>query len=258
MDIRLLKSTEIECRVQSTKKSAKSTGCILLLYKDARCDMKILDEVFGNMGWQRTHELINGNLFCNVEVWDLEKKCWIRKQDVGTQSNTEKEKGQASDSFKRACFTLGIGRELYTSPFIWINLNANEISEYNGKTQLSAFVKFSVKSISYNAEREIDGLIIQDNKKVERFVLGKAPVPITDKPTVITETLKSDKPIESPTDKTGSPLITEGQRKRLYALSKANVELIKEVLSKHEYTEAKDIPVSKYKVICDEIEKGAK
>lgn len=186
MDIRLLKPSEIECRVQSTKKTAKGTGCIMLLYKDARCDMKILDEVFGNMGWQRTHEVINGNLFCNIEVWDTDKNQWIKKQDVGTESNTEKEKGQASDSFKRACFNLGIGRELYTSPFIWINLNDGETSEYNGKTTLSSFVKFNVKSIGYNEDREINALEIEDNKKVVRFKLGATIKPtesLTEAPT---------------------------------------------------------------------------
>jgi len=171
MDIRLLKPSEIEVRVQSTKKTTKSIGCVLLLYKDARSDMKILDETFGNMGWQRSHELINGNLFCNVEVWDEIKNQWIKKQDVGTESMTEKEKGQASDSFKRACFNLGIGRELYTSPFIWVSLQDGETNEYNGKLSLNPYVKFSIKSIGYNTEKEITSLEIQDNKGVVRFTL---------------------------------------------------------------------------------------
>lgn len=169
MNIRLLKANEIEVRVQSTKKTGKGVGSILLLYKDARVDQKILDEVFGILGWEREHQLINGNLFCTVRVWDADKKMWISKQDVGTESNTEKEKGQASDSFKRACFNLGIGRELYTAPFIWINLNSNEYSEYNGKIQCSA--KFHVKSIDYNEEKEIVKLDIVDSKNIVRFSL---------------------------------------------------------------------------------------
>ena len=88
----------------------------MLLYKDARVDMKILDETFGTLGWKRTHELINNNLFCNIDIWDAEKKEWIRKQDVGVESNTEKEKGQASDAFKRAAVKWGIGRFLYDLP----------------------------------------------------------------------------------------------------------------------------------------------
>ncbi|KHD35184.1 hypothetical protein NL50_14925 [Clostridium acetobutylicum] len=188
-DIRLLKASEIECRVQSVKKN----GCILLLYKDARCDMKILDETFGALGWEREHQLINGNLFCTVRIYDTDKKMWISKQDVGTESNTEKEKGQASDSFKRACFNFGIGRELYTSPFIWISLNEGEISENKGKVQLSNKVHFKVKSIGYNEEREINRLEIIDQNNVVRYSLGtkikdntdklKVSIPIDAKPT---------------------------------------------------------------------------
>ena len=111
-DIRLLRADEIDARVATVTPK----GCSLLLYKDARCDMRLLDETFGSMNWQRSHEVIDGNLYCNVSVWDEEKKIWVKKQDVGTESYTEKEKGQASDSFKRACFNFGIGRELYTAP----------------------------------------------------------------------------------------------------------------------------------------------
>ena len=115
--IRLLRADEIECRVSTINEK----GLSLLLYKDARVDQRILDETFTPLGWQRTHQSIDGNLYCTVEIWDDAKKQWIAKQDVGTMSYTEKEKGQASDSFKRACFNIGIGRELYTAPdFIWV------------------------------------------------------------------------------------------------------------------------------------------
>jgi hypothetical protein len=168
--IRTLKENEIECRVQSVKKN----GCILLIYKDARVDMNILDEVYGIDGWQRTHEVINSNLFCNVEIWSKEKQQWIKKQDVGVESNTEKQKGEASDSFKRACFNLGIGRELYTAPFTWISLSESEIECYKDKNNKDAFklkfgLSFSVKEIGYNEYREINKLIICDNKGKERF-----------------------------------------------------------------------------------------
>jgi hypothetical protein len=168
MDIRLLKVNEIECRVQSTKKSGTRFGCILLLYKDARCDMKILDETFGVLGWERKHEVINNNLFCTVRVWDEIRQQWVSKQDVGTESNTEKEKGQASDSFKRACFNLGIGRELYSSPFIWVELKEDEVTEKDGKVFLKPNIKFNVKSITY-IDKEIATLEIEDNKHVVRF-----------------------------------------------------------------------------------------
>lgn len=124
---RNLKANEIECRAQIIKEN----GVSLLLYKDARCDMKILDETVGPMNWQRHHSRDNAN--CTVSIWDDDKKQWIPKEDTGSESNTEKEKGLASDSFKRACFNWGIGRELYTAPFIWIPAHKCEISNYNGK-----------------------------------------------------------------------------------------------------------------------------
>ena len=110
-----LTAEEIDCRVSTCSEK----GVSLLLYKDARCDMIILDETVGPLNWQRRHTRENAN--CIVEIWDDEKKQWIAKEDTGTESYTEKEKGQASDSFKRACFNWGIGRELYTAPFIWVS-----------------------------------------------------------------------------------------------------------------------------------------
>ena len=85
-NIPLLTAEDIDCRVQSVSKAKNGTvGAVLLLYKDARVDMRILDQVFGPGNWQRTHEVINGNLFCNIDIWDDEKKTWVRKQDVGTE-----------------------------------------------------------------------------------------------------------------------------------------------------------------------------
>ena len=128
LSIPLLTEQDIDCRVQSVSKAKTGrVGAVLLLYKDARVDMRILDQVFGPGNWQRTHEVINGNLFCNIDIWDDEKKTWVRKQDVGTESNTEKEKGQASDSFKRAGFNVGIGRELIQAlSFMsnWLTVNS--------------------------------------------------------------------------------------------------------------------------------------
>lgn len=123
-----LKKDEIEVRIGQLFDGA---GVTLLLYKDARCDMNILDETVGAMNWQRTHARDNAN--CIVSIWDSEKQQWISKEDTGTESNTEKEKGLASDSFKRACTNWGIGRELYTSPFIFINAKDCTFKEKNGK-----------------------------------------------------------------------------------------------------------------------------
>ena len=126
-NIPLLTAQDIECRVQSVSRARSGdVGAVLLLYKDARGYMRILDQVFGPGNWQRTHEVINGNLFCNIDIWDAETGAWVRKQDVGVESNTEKEKGQASDAFKRAGFNVGVGRELYTGPFIYVVLAENE------------------------------------------------------------------------------------------------------------------------------------
>lgn len=158
MGFRTLKSDEIEVRVSQIN----DKGATLLLYKDARVDMNILDE--SDVKWKRGHELINGNLFCTVSIWDNELKEWVSRQDVGVESNTEKEKGQASDSFKRACFNWGIGRELYSAPFIWIG--ADKYSSFkNPKTgKPTTYDKFSVTSIGYNDKREINSVTIRNNK----------------------------------------------------------------------------------------------
>lgn len=115
INFRALRPDEVECRIGMVKDG----GISLMLYKDARCDQNVLDETVGAMNWQRHHSRDNSN--CIVSIWDEDKKQWVEKEDTGTESRTEAEKGLASDSFKRACFNWGIGRELYTTPFIWIN-----------------------------------------------------------------------------------------------------------------------------------------
>lgn len=101
---------------------------------------------------------IANNLYCNVQVYDEKKQMWISKMDVGTESYAEKEKGQASDSFKRACVSVGIGRELYSAGFIWIPAFKTKIEKKDGK--LISNDKFSVKEIIYDGKREIVGLTI--------------------------------------------------------------------------------------------------
>ena len=161
-EFRLLKADEISCRVNQIN----DKGLTLLLYKDARVDMDILDETLGAYNWQRTHEVINGNLYCTIEIWDEEKKQWIKKQDVGTESNTEKEKGESSDSFKRAATNVGIGRELYTAPFIYIPASKVEITPKGNK--YTTYDKFHVEAIKYDKNRNIIALSIknQNNKRV--------------------------------------------------------------------------------------------
>lgn len=164
-EIRLLRAEEIECRVAVINEK----GLSLLLFKDARVDQKILDETFTPFGWKRTHQSIDGNLYCTVEIWDKEKGQWIAKQDVGIPSYSEKEKGQASDSFKRACFNWGVGRELYTAPFIWITAPNANIQKKGEKYTTGE--RFRVQEIRYNDRREITGLVIVNSqgKRVYEF-----------------------------------------------------------------------------------------
>ena len=164
--IRLLRADEIECRTASVSEK----GLSLLLYKDARVDQKILDETFGIFGWKRSHQCIDGNLYCTVEVYDKDSGVWVSKQDVGTTGYAEKEKSQASDSFKRACFNWGIGRELYTAPFIWIPAEKACIREKNGRMCCSD--RFSVGSISCNGDREITSLVIINERRQAVFSMN--------------------------------------------------------------------------------------
>ena len=156
--IRMLTADEIECRISMVNEK----GVALLLFKDARVDQKILDETFGPLGWKRSHQEIGGDLYCTVEVWDKEKGQWIGKQDVGTPGSAEKEKGRASDSFKRACFNWGIGRELYTAPFIWIPAWKTRIQEKDGKHYCREC--FRVLEIRYDQERTICELKLTDSE----------------------------------------------------------------------------------------------
>lgn len=150
---RTLRADEIDCRIAQVKEN----GLSLLLYKDARCDQNILDEVVGPFNWKREHTRENRN--CIVSIKNPDTGEWISKEDTGTESNTEKEKGLASDSFKRACFNWGIGRELYTAPFIWIKPGDCNIKESRGK--FVCYDRFTVKGIGYS-DGVITGLQIKN------------------------------------------------------------------------------------------------
>ena len=164
-----LQINEIDFRVQSINKGGYAT---ILAYKDARVDMNRLDAVFGHDGWQKKYDLIDGKLFCSVGIYSERIKEWIWKQDVGTESNTEKEKGQASDAFKRACFNLGIGRELYEYPLIQIKLNDNEwvktdqngqkITDpnYKGKIYPKATFDLKLKEWTWGSKFDENGVLI--------------------------------------------------------------------------------------------------
>lgn len=168
LSFRTLRADEIECRIAMVKAS----GVSLLLYKDARCDMNILDETVGPMNWQRRHERNNAN--CVVSIWDDTKNQWVSKEDTGTESFTEKEKGLASDSFKRACFNWCIGRELYTAPFIWIGPDKCIINETgSGSTKkYTCSDRFRVSRIAYDEKRSIVDLQIKNTKNIVVYDIG--------------------------------------------------------------------------------------
>lgn len=154
LTFRPLAAEEIEVRVAM----AKQTGVSLLLYKNSRCDQNVLDETVGPMNWQRHHTRDNAN--CIVSIWDDDKRQWIEKEDTGVESNTEKEKGLASDSFKRACFNWGIGRELYTAPFIWVKPEYCKALKQNGQ-KWQCFDSFEVASIEID-NKHISALEIRN------------------------------------------------------------------------------------------------
>ena len=156
MENNFLNANEISCRVQQISEK----GLSLLLYVTSRDGQKRLDEKYGALGWQDRYEVIDGDLYCIISAWDNEKKMWISKEDVGTASYTAKEKGRASDAFKRACVKHGIGRELYTAPFIWIPAaNCHIKTDNNGKS--STRDKFFVNLIKYSSDGKIDDVKYQ-------------------------------------------------------------------------------------------------
>lgn len=191
---RLLNADEIDVRVATVTEK----GVSLLLYKDARADMTILDETVGAENWQRRHTRDNAN--CIVSIWDAVKGQWIEKEDTGTESNTEKEKGLASDSFKRACTNWGIGREIYTAPFVWIAAEKIEWTTRNGKQVPKT--RFKLAAIGYDEKGRINSLEIKTDKDVTVFKLGQqAPA---EKPLVKHITAATAKAIERLIEKTSS------------------------------------------------------
>jgi hypothetical protein len=176
MIIRKLKPSEIQVKVKQFVNKGDSWSVLCLLYKNARVDMAILDEVFGPKNWEKRYELVNGNLFCTVSVWDEAKSAWVSKSDVGTESDTEAEKGEASDAFKRACTNWGIGRELYTGPAVWVKLNRDEVKEKNGKP--TYYDKLSVSEVEYDEEGTISRLVVVDKHGNEKFSFSQNSKPV--------------------------------------------------------------------------------
>lgn len=174
-EIPLLTAFDVELRVSQIQKTKTGTYAVLLVYKNARVDMKILDEVFGALNWTREHSMIDGRLFCTVSVWDEEKGQWISKQDVGVPSNSEATKGEVSDAFKRACFNFGIGRELYSAPEIRVKLNDDEIViGNNGKPK--TYAKFFVApDMRFDKDKNcFTSFNVLDKSGKQRFRLGES------------------------------------------------------------------------------------
>ncbi len=165
LNFRKLTADELEARVATVTQK----GCSVLVYKNARVDMAVLDETVGPMNWQRNHREEKGNLFCGIGIKCEETGEWIWKWDCGTESNTEKEKGEASDSFKRAGFNWGIGRELYTCPFVWFRANQITLEEKNGRPTTRDH--FTVNEIEYDGNK-VSYLLITDDKTHEQFEWG--------------------------------------------------------------------------------------
>tara|TARA_R100000951_G_scaffold494_2_gene2181 strand:+ start:1669 stop:2202 length:534 start_codon:yes stop_codon:yes gene_type:complete len=158
---------DVEFRVQSINKGGYAT---ILVYKDARVDMNRLDSVAGRGFWKREHFTIGHSMYCRVSIFNKDINEWVSMEDVGTPSNTEKEKGLSSDAFKRACTNWGIGRELYAYPVIQVKLIGKEIA--NGK----ATYDFRLKEwiwFSQFTEGKLTYLAAKDNNNKKRFEYGK-------------------------------------------------------------------------------------
>lgn len=170
-----LTASDIEVKI----KQVTANGAVALLYKTARTDMALLDQVCGPLGWQCDYTEIKGNLYCEISVWSEAQKAWVRKSDCGIESREDGEgnekKGEASDAFKRAGFRWGIGRELYTAPFTFLPLETKPNGK-NGFELVDRFARFEVGEIGYDENRHINRLTIVNEKTKESvFTMGKAP-----------------------------------------------------------------------------------
>lgn len=235
LEFRNLYADEIECRVATCTKG----GCSVLLYKDARVDQRLLDEVVGPMNWQRHHSRENAN--CTVAIWDETKKQWIEKEDTGKESFTEAEKGLASDSFKRACFNWGIGRSLYTAPFIWIT-DATMEPKQNGPGYTTKD-RFEVSQIGYDENNNINHLIIRNSKS--KKVVWSTGTKAEPKAEPKAETKPEVK--EEAREKTEEQMMATGKEK----INQVQVKALKEACKNHNVQEDKILRLYKVKAIED-------
>ncbi|MBE5820409.1 MAG: hypothetical protein E7310_06330 [Clostridiales bacterium] len=218
-----LREDEIECRVANIT----ANGVSLLLYKTARTDMDILDETVGATNWKCAYQEVKSNMYCGLSIFDKDKTEWITKWDCGKESFSDAEKGEASDAFKRAGFKWGIGRELYTAPFIWVSSNNCTIEQKNNK--------FICKD-----SFEVSKIVIKDKKIVQLEIAVKGKV--------IYQYSKEIK--ENNTDE----YITKEQQKKLFTLANNNNEIVKNVINRYKYEKTNQIKTSDFEQICVEIE----
>ena len=198
LDFPLLRPEQIECKVNKVTED----GAVLLLYKTARTDMDMLDHVVGKLNWKNSYREINSVLYCTISIWDAEKQTWIDKEDCGIESREDdgnEKKGEASDAFKRAGFRVGIGRELYSAPYIFVRVPTEKVgAKYKLKYPRT---KFSVSHITYDDDRKISELIVCDGKGTEWFRMGgknaptnrRTPAPVNvSAPTAVTAVDRDD------------------------------------------------------------------
>lgn len=224
--IRNLRADEIECRVGTIS----GKGLSLLLYKDARVDQSLLDECYGILGWQRKHEKIGDSIYCTVSVRDEKTGEWISKQDVGTESYSDAVKGAASDSFKRACFNFGIGRELYTAPFIWIPAEKADIR--NDGNRYITKEHFSVSHIAY-----------AENKITELEIVNKRGIAVY---TYYSEKRKEDKKVRA---------LTVQQKKRLQEEMARTGVTKDEIKARYKVEDVLSMPQDVYDRVMNALEK---
>lgn len=189
--VRGLRPDEVECRIGQVSKGGR--GLSLLLYKTSRTDMALLDETFGPMGWQCRYEEVKGVLNCTLSVYDADRGLWIDKQAAGTESDMESEKGESSDALKRAGFLWGIGRELYTAPFIWIKAGDCDIA--NGRCRDS----FAVDAMEV-ADGRITALAISNertHRTVYRWSIDRKPAGRREAPAGAREPPAADAEVEA-------------------------------------------------------------
>ena len=238
--IRALRADEIEIRVgQVTEK-----GVSLLLYKDSRCDKRILDETFGIEGWANCYSEIKGNLYCSIMIHDKETGMWIQKQDCGVESNTEAEKGEASDAFKRAGFNVGIGRELYTKIFIFIKVPTKVKSTTSSGKKIyeleDQYQKWHVANIRTNMETEkIEFLQVADKDNKIVFTYGK------EKAQTKTET----KVEKQTTEEKSEPVVNKAQLDELLREANGRGDIVIRVAQDNGYDNPRKILVKDFEKV---------